>query len=141
MSDVQVIWDEAAVKIWADGPAGQAAVDRTAGLLTQAMKRRAPVSPVGRLHRSGQLRSSIHAFRLGDGSVIVGPTADYAQYVLEGTPPHIIRSKGPWPLRNRETGQVFGPVVHHPGTSAQPFVTEALRDVEAMHLTYHEGAA
>ena len=51
---------------------------------------------------------------------------DYAASVEMGSRPHVIRSHGPWPLRNRETGQVFGQVVHHPGTKAQPFMRPAL---------------
>jgi hypothetical protein len=43
-----------------------------------------------------------------------------------GSRPHLIVSHGPWPLRNRETGQVFGRVVHHPGTPAQPFMRPAV---------------
>jgi len=67
------------------------------------------------LNVSGRLRESVRAFRQRDGSVIIGPTADYARYVNDGTRPHIIRSHGPWPLRNRVTGQIFGRIVHHPG--------------------------
>src|SRR5262249_39040616 len=133
MADVRVTFDEHAISLLARDPGVQAFMDRLAGELVNEMKRRCPVSPVGRLHRSGTLRSSIHAFRQGDGSILVGPTADYAGYVIEGTPPHIIRSHGPWPLRNRETGAVYGPVVHHPGTRSQPFVWEALQAVAARH--------
>ena len=46
-------------------------------------------------------------------------------WVEYGTPPHEIVSHGSWPLRNRETGDVFGPVVWHPGTPAQPFMRPA----------------
>jgi len=74
------------------------------------------------LPASGTLRTSVHSFRQGDGSIIIGPTAPYARYVNDGTPPHEIRSTGPWPLRNRATGQVFGRVVQHPGTEAVHFV-------------------
>ena len=86
------------------------------------------------LRPSGYLRNSIHAFRLQDGSIVVGPTAPYAKYVLEGTPPHEIRSTGQWPLRNRATGQVFGPKVNHPGTRPQPFVAEAAESVKGGRL-------
>jgi hypothetical protein len=85
------------------------------------MKFLCPVSPVGPKHRSGNLRSSIHAFRQSNGDVIVGPTADYAKYVEDDTVPHIIRSHGNYPLRD-EYGHVFGRVVHHPGTRGQHFV-------------------
>jgi hypothetical protein len=78
------------------------------------------------LHPSGYLRSSIHAFRQGDGSIIIGPTADYGEYVNDGTPPHEISSTGPWPLRNRASGQVFGRHVHHPGTRPVHFVERSL---------------
>jgi len=86
----------------------------------RARLRRAGDLPLG--PPSGHLRNSVRAFREPDGSVIIGPTADYAAYVNDGTRPHIIRSHGPWPLRNRATGQVFGPVVHHPGTVGVHFI-------------------
>jgi hypothetical protein len=86
------------------------------------------------LRPSGYLRSSIHAFRLPDGSVIIGPTAPYGKFVNDGTLPHEIHSHGPWPLRNRATGQVFGPVVHHPGTRAQPFIQQALDAVPGIRM-------
>jgi hypothetical protein len=43
-----------------------------------------------------------------------------------GTKPHVIESHGDYPLRNRETGQVFGRRVNHPGTKAQPHIRPAL---------------
>jgi hypothetical protein len=86
------------------------------------------------LPASGTLRNSIVAVRDPEGAILVGPTASYARYVIEGTPPHVIRSTGPWPLRNRATGQVFGPVVQHPGTQAQPFVTEAAESMGTQRM-------
>jgi hypothetical protein len=75
--------------------------------------------------KTGHLRSTIHRFKAGDTwFVTVG--ADYWINVEYPTKPHIIRSHGPWPLRNFETGQVFGPIVHHPGTAAQPFMRPAI---------------
>lgn len=47
---------------------------------------------------------------------------DHWSFVEYGTRPHIIQSHGNYPLRNRKTGQVFGRLVHHPGTQAQPFI-------------------
>jgi hypothetical protein len=129
MAGVRVQFDEHAIRLLAEDPAVRAAMDRTSAQIVNEMKRRCPVSPVGSGHESGHLRSSIHAFRQGDG-ILIGPTASYARYVVEGTPPHIIRSHGPWPLRD-EHGHVFGRVVHHPGTRAQPFVSEAAQAVAA----------
>jgi hypothetical protein len=105
-------------------------MDRAAAGALQTMKFLTPVSPVGPLHRSGNLRSSEHAFRQPNGDIHVGPTADYGRYVNDGTEPHVIESHGPWPLRNRETGQVFGRVVHHPGTKPVLFVE---RTAESMN--------
>ena len=50
------------------------------------------------------------------------PQASYAPYVEFGTAPHIIRAINARGLANEETGQYFGPVVHHPGTKANPFL-------------------
>jgi hypothetical protein len=81
------------------------------------------------LRPSGYLRNSIHADRRGPTEIAVGPYASYGRYVNDGTRPHLIRSHGPWPLRNRATGQVFGPLVHHPGTRPVYFVQRAARDL------------
>ena len=50
------------------------------------------------------------------------PKASYAPYVELGTPPHIIRPVNAKVLANVKTGQIFGTVVHHPGTKANPFL-------------------
>lgn len=126
-----------------------ALLDHVAGILTVGQKRRCPVSPVFPVYASGgatvpggtryagdfplrpsgYLRSSIHAFRVNGGDILIGPTASYGAYVNDGTPPHLIESTGDWPLRNRATGQVFGRVVHHPGTRGVHFVEDSLDDV------------
>lgn len=147
MTEVDVHMNEAAIQLWARrDPRVAAMMDRLAAELTVAMKAEAPVSKVAPVYAtggatvpggqrnagdfplrpSGYLRSSIHALRLPDNSVIVGPTAPYADYVVRGTPPHGIDSHGPWPLRNRVTGQIFGRHVNHPGTAPNDFVSRAL---------------
>lgn len=131
-ADVTVVWNSAAVRALSQSADARAFMDRLAAFAVQDMKKHCPVSPVGPLHRSGRLRSSITSERQPDGSIHVGPTADYGKYVNDGTPPHIIRSHGSYPLRNAETGQVFGPVVHHPGTRAQPFIEETAADINGM---------
>jgi len=50
------------------------------------------------------------------------PKASYAPYVELGTPPHIIRAVNARVLANTQTGQIFGTVVHHPGTKSNPFM-------------------
>jgi hypothetical protein len=121
-----------------DGPVGRD-LGGKAQTVVQGAKRRAPVSPRGSNGRgSGYLRSNI-GWRYGRDSfglyVVVESTArtpdgkPYALFVEIGTRPHEIRSKGPYPLRNRQTGQVFGRVVQHPGTAAQPYLRPALDDI------------
>lgn len=50
-------------------------------------------------------------------------------YTEVGTRPHVIESRGDYPLRSA-TGQVFGKKVNHPGTQAQPHLRPALYDFD-----------
>jgi hypothetical protein len=146
---VRIVWDDAAVKLGCEQPAGAPA--RGMRLLADAcvleMKQRCPVysgpprgpvagHPRQTARRSGTLRSSIKALRQRDGSYLIGPTDEVAPGVFlgpmieQGTPPHVITSHGPWSLYSAATGQYFGPVVHHPGTRPQPFIKPA---AEAMN--------
>jgi hypothetical protein len=144
---LRITWDEAAIR--ADCANSSSAVGRAlenlAGHLQSEMKRRCPVSPAGRsesgggrwpARQSGTLRASIEKFHQPDGSWLVGPTdqtpsGEFLGPLLEqGTRPHSIDSLGPWPLRNPDTGQVFGPHVDHPGTSPQPFIKPAAEAME-----------
>jgi hypothetical protein len=86
------------------------------------------------LRPSGYTRSSVRAFREPDGAVIVGPTAPWSRFLNDGTPPHVIRSTGPWPLRNRATGQVFGREVHHPGTRGAHFVEAGAAAIHGLRV-------
>jgi hypothetical protein len=132
---MRVDLNEAAIRDLLDsesGPVGRMLATK-AQVVTQGAKRRCPVSPSGSGdHPSGWLRSSI-GWDLGrDGEGLhadIGTDVDYALDVEFSTKPHIITSHGDYPLRNRKTGQVFGRVVHHPGTTAQPFLRPALDDL------------
>lgn len=107
----------------------------------QGAKRRAPVSPDGSHGRpSGYMRSHI-GWQIGSDSEglyvdIVSPAESpegypYGLGVEVGTVAHTIRSKGPYPLRDKK-GNVFGPVVQHPGTDPQPYLRPALDDIRNM---------
>jgi hypothetical protein len=61
-------------------------------------------------------------FDIGNFQARWYPKASYAPYVEFGTRPHIIRPVNALALANRETGQFFGTLVHHPGTKANPFM-------------------
>lgn len=82
------------------------------------IQRRAPVD-------TGELLDSIDMTYVNMvGTITV--TAEHWPAVEYGTRPHVIRSHGDYSLRNRETGQRFGKVVHHPGTPAQPYIRPAV---------------
>lgn len=131
-----MVFDDLAIAALAsDDVAVVALLDRVAAGLVLTMKYLCPVSPVGPFHRSGNLRSSIRALRESNGDIIIGPTADYAIYVDQPTRPHIIESHGPWSLHNRETGQYFGRVVHHPGTRGTYFIERTADSIDGR--VYH----
>jgi hypothetical protein len=123
------------------GPVGRD-LNRRGEIGTQTAKRLCPTSPRGSDGRgSGYTRSNI-GHELGRDErglyVDVKSTARTRNGIpisllLEfGTRAHEIRSHGDYPLRNRQTGQVFGRSVQHPGTTAQPHMRPAL---EAMMRT------
>ena len=149
--EIHVTWDEAAIR--ADCETESSAIGHGMSMLADqlvlAMKQLCPVSPGGRsasgggrwpARSSGTLRSSIQKFRQGDGSWLVGPTDTtpsgelLGPMIERGTPPHSIDSHGPWPLRNPDTGQVFGPHVNHPGTSPQPFIAPAAESMAGVRI-------
>lgn len=80
---------------------------------------------------SGDLRASITAYP-EEGRITVG--TDHWAATEYGSRPHIIRSHGPYSLHSRETGEYFGPIVHHPGTPSQPFMRPALNQRRRLHL-------
>ncbi|MFH8975880.1 hypothetical protein [Streptomyces sp. NPDC017890] len=52
------------------------------------------------------------------------------RFVLDGTPPHVIRPRRAKALRFPYRGRaVFAQVVHHPSTRANTFLARALRRV------------
>ncbi len=132
MAGGRLVWNEAEyVRLTRgrDGAVGRM-LQADAEKATQEAKRLCPTSPAGAEdHRPGHLRSSI-GWHLGEDAVSlyadIGTDVDYALYVEFPTRPHIIKSHGDYPLRNRRTGKVFGRLVHHPGTHAQPFLRPCL---------------
>ena len=83
-------------------------------------------APVNKSYGGGNLRQSIRSQMTGkmQGMVLVG--AEYGIYVHEGTRPHEIRVVTKKVLANKRTGQIFGTLVRHPGTKAQPFLQQAI---------------
>jgi len=89
--------------------------------------------------KTGKLKTEIREYIL-PFSATIRSEAKYSGFVHWGTKPHIIRVKTARVLANRETGQIFGPVVHHPGTKAQPFMDEAVeRTQERVKWIFEQG--
>lgn len=83
-------------------------------------------APVNKQSGGGNLRQSIKKRMTSQLSGIIEVLANYAVYVHEGTSPHIIRTRSAKVLASKKTNQVFGKVVHHPGTKARPFLQDAI---------------
>jgi HK97 gp10 family phage protein len=103
------------------------ALDRSAKKIEADAKHNAPVN---KQSGGGNLRQLISSRMEGTSKAIVEARASYAAYVDQGTRPHIISVVSKKVLANKRTGQVFGRVVHHPGTRAQPFFTDAVKGNE-----------
>lgn len=109
--------------------------------MKQALANAKAMAPVDRQGGGGRLRASLRLYSRDAGGRFAtqSPTstviaayelvaeAPHAAYVVRGTRPHIIRAKGPYSLHNRKTGQFFGPVVRHPGTKPNDFISRALK--------------
>lgn len=102
--------------------------------LTAALKGAADSARATTLFKDGpeaQLRKSIRTDTQGplEGRLLAGGrSAPYAQFVESGTPPHEIHARAGGSLRFVMNGEeVFRRVVHHPGTSARPFMAEAAK--------------
>jgi len=110
------------------GPVGAHLRER-AGVGAEAAKRLCPVSPEGSgSNPPGHLRDSITARTGRDEQGVYaefGTDVDYSLPVELGSRPHVIRSHGDYPLRDRH-GRVFGREVHHPGNEAIPFLRPAI---------------
>lgn len=88
-------------------------------------------TPIGTTHQLVDSISSSEPTLIGSSATaILSAIADHAAFVRDGTPSHPITSHGAWPLRNRETGQIFGRQVQHPGTrpNTEWWSEQSLRD-------------
>jgi hypothetical protein len=80
----------------------------------------------------GKLRALEQASRTGGNwSASIESDAPHARWVVEGTPPHIIRRRNARALR--VPGYGFFASVRHPGTRPNPFMEEAL-DAKASEM-------
>ncbi len=87
-------------------------------------------APVNKQSGGGNLRQSIRGRMTGAASGKIEVGVGYGVFVHEGTKPHTIRVSRRRVLANRRTGNIFGKVVKHPGTKANPFLTRAVEKNE-----------
>jgi hypothetical protein len=75
--------------------------------------------------KTGYLASTVYKdFGFGEGKI--GTAASYAEAVEKGTRPHEIRPINGSILAFKVAGKMmFTPLVHHPGTKANPFIERA----------------
>ena len=99
------------------------AVERVLVKLENEAKKEAPVN---KQSGGGSLRQSIKHFMIGQAGGKVEVGAPYAIFVHEGTRPHTIQVVNKKVLANKRTNQIFGKVVMHPGTKANPFLQRAV---------------
>lgn len=83
-------------------------------------------APVNKQGGGGNLRQSIKSAMVSILRGEVVANAKYAAYVEGGTRPHPIAVINKKVLANKRTGQIFGKLVHHPGTRANPFMARAI---------------
>ena len=86
---------------------------------------RTPVN-TGALRSAWQVRTTKN---LVGGEVEVSNDTPYAAAVEYGTPARTIRAVNKKVLANKRTGQVFGPVVNHPGTKPRPMIRPAVETI------------
>jgi hypothetical protein len=106
------------------GPVGQYLRNKGNEILTSARAR------VG--VRTGALRASLHMRHMRDPrgqQLWIGSKLNYALAHHEGTKPHVITPKSGKMLRFVSRGQVvYAHAVNHPGTKANKYLADALRD-------------
>ena len=105
------------------------AAPEVAKVTRQVLNRAKVLAPVrtGRLRASGKMDLKV-TYNGPTGSVSF--TVKYAEWVHDGTRPHIIRAKKKKVLRFQVAGKVlYRPLVHHPGTRPRPFLARALLEV------------
>ncbi|GAA2945984.1 MULTISPECIES: hypothetical protein [Streptomyces] len=106
---------------------------RPGGIGERILRRRAePVAARARQLAPGTMGAGITLRVEGAGrsmQAVITSTHPASAYVLGGTRPHLIRPRRTKALRFQKNGRtVFAAVVRHPGTQANNFLAQALRE-------------
>jgi hypothetical protein len=108
--------------------AARAWADQVGPLVKRELQNKAPVSPNGdgALRKSVRYRSKVLASR----AEITFTAVDYARFVIDGTPAHEIRPRNKRALWWEGAAHPV-PMVRHPGTRPNDFVTRAIEPLRA----------
>lgn len=110
--------------------ASRATLPEVTKITRRVLNRAKVLAPVrtGRLRSSG--RMDITVTSIGPQGKVTFPVS-YARFVHEGTRAHIIRARKKKALKFKTAGGtvIFRKQVRHPGTSARPFVEQALQEI------------
>lgn len=83
-------------------------------------------APVNKGPGGGNLRQNIRTHMISRLAGVIEALAPYSLFVHEGTAAHTIVPVNKKVLADRRTGQIFGTLVHHPGTRPNPFFARAI---------------
>lgn len=102
------------------------AVYKSLGTIESQAKKEAPANKG--ISTGNTLRQNIKARMTSKlaGEVVAGRS--YAIFVHEGTRAHTIVPVFKKVLANKRTGEIFGTLVHHPGTRPNPFFQRAIQN-------------
>jgi len=127
MSRIQLVWRQPVIDRYLNSPMGEV------GRYLKAKGRKVTAAARGQVgFKTGQLRASIHMRHMRDARgqyLKIGSSVKYAYMHHEGTKPHLIRPKAPnKQLRFFSKGViVFAPLVRHPGTKPNRYLTDNLK--------------
>jgi hypothetical protein len=89
-----------------------------------------PISHTGFLRQRIRTERKKLSGRYGTG-VGGGQSVPYAAAMEVGAKPHVINAIAATVLANKDTGQVFGPTVNHPGNAPRPYLRPPLKTKRA----------
>lgn len=102
------------------------AIYKSLGTIESQAKKEAPANKG--ISTGNTLRQNIKARMTSKLAGEVVASRPYAIFVHEGTHPHTIVPVNKRVLANKRTGEIFGKLVHHPGTRPNPFFERAIQN-------------
>ena len=102
------------------------AVYKSIGTINTNAVKEAPANK--QIGQGARLKQQIKFRMISKLAGVVEAFSPYAIFVHEGTRPHTIVPVYKKVLANKRTGEIFGKLVHHPGTKPNPFMERAIKN-------------